>query len=197
LLYFSIYSNTGLSGTFTPSCLTQVTAANTLVTLCGCATSGSPAFLFPPPSTSFACLSTGPATPLTKRALVFTQNIGSLKFTCNTDTFGNPYQDCLNAQAAICNPSYISGNQDRINNCKSGVDTITRFLSSYWQDFRRSCGQWAFNGAVKGSSNSLSCTNANIALQRNSYYILQDGTKIPVPSELTESVIDGLWSKVN
>ena len=174
-------------------------ATNTSVTLCGCATSSSPANLFPHAGTSLECLSTGPATPLTKRALVFSQNIGDLKFTCNNDSYGNPYQDCLNAQGAICDPAYIGTNPTRINNCKNGVDQMTRGLSSYWQNVRKFCGQWSFNGAIKGSSTSSNCNNSNIALQRNAFYLLPDGTKVAVPAELTNSVISGLWSnpKIN
>jgi len=190
--------NNQLSGPFTPNCNTKVYAANTLVTLCGCATSVTPAALFPPPDTPFSCLATSSTLSLTKRALVFSQSIGTDLFTCNTDTSGNPYQDCLNFQAAVCNPSYISGNAARIDNCKNSVDKMTRSLSSYWQTARKSCGQWSFDGII-GSPTSLDCTNANIALQRNAkYLVVIDGarTYISVTSKLTDSVIAGLWSQV-
>jgi len=195
LMYLYIDSNP-LSGIYIPNCLTKVSATNTSVTLCGCATTGSPANLFPAAGTSPECLSTGPASPLAKRALVFSQNIGAFKYTCNNDPYGNPYQDCLNAQGAICNTTYISGNQSRIDNCKKGVDQMTRSLSSFWQNVRKSCGQWSFDGAVKGSSTSLSCSNANNALQQNAFYLLPDGTKGPVTSSFTNSVTSGLWSKI-
>jgi len=198
---FSIYSNTGLYGTFIPNCNTAVSATNTSVILCGCATSGSPAGRFPPAGTSLECLSTGPGTtPLAKRALVFSQNIRvsdkDYKYTCNNDTFGNPYQDCLNAQGAICNTDYIGTNSTRIDNCKNSVDQMTRGLSVYWQNVRKSCGQWSFDGAIKGSSISSNCINANSALQQNAFYLFPDGTKSPVTSSLTNSVISGLWSKI-
>ena len=67
-------------------------ASETSLTICGCATQGSPAFLFPPPGTPDACLATGPASPLQKRDQVFSQNIGSFKYTCTVDVYGNPNQ---------------------------------------------------------------------------------------------------------
>jgi len=193
-----------LSGTFTPNCVTQVFATNTSVTLCGCAASGSPANLFPPANTSFACLSTGPAsTPLAKRALVFSQNIRvldkDLKYTCNTDKDGNPYQDCLNAQGAICHTDYIGTNSTRVTKCKAGVDTMTKGLSPHWQNVRSACGQWSFDGAVMGPYNPSNCETANKALQANAkYYVMVNGvpTEFPVTAELTDSVISGLWSKI-
>jgi hypothetical protein len=124
---------------------------------------------------------------------VFSQSIGSLNFTCNTDKVGNPYQDCLNAQAAICSPAYISGNEDRINKCKNGVDKMFRSFPPPWQTVRKSCGLWAFDDAPVGSPNSLSCTNANIALQKNAFYLLPDGKKAPVTSALADSINNFLW----
>ena len=165
-------------------------ASGTNITICGCATSGSPVVLFPPAGTSLACLSS--ATPLTKRAQVFSQNIGDWKFTCNNDELGNPYQDCLNAQRAFCDPTYISGNLTRINACKYAVDTMTRGLSSLWQTVRKNCGQWSFDGRI-GSVNSQNCINANDALKTNAYYILPDGTRQYVDDPFIGSVNTGLW----
>jgi len=195
-LYLS--NNPSLSGFFTPGCYSKVVITNTSVTLCGCSSKKSPASRFPPAGTSLECLSTGPATPLAKRALVFSQNIGALKYTCNSDKDGgNPYQDCLNAQGAICHTDYIGTNSTRLDDCKKGVDQMTKGLSSYWQDVRKSCGQWSFAGAAKGLSTSSNCINANSALQKYAFYTLDDGTKLPVTSILTDSVISGLWSKIN
>jgi len=208
-LYWLALYNNPLSGSFTPNCLTGVYSTNTSVTFCGCATSGSPANLFPPSGTSLECLATGPATPLTKRALVFSQNIRvldkdltykDLKYTCNTDKDGgNPYQDCLNAQGAICHPDYIGTNSTRLVECKAGVDKMTRGLSYHWQNFRRACGQWSFDGAVMGPYNPSNCETANKALQANAkYYVMVNGvtTEFPVTAELTNSVISGLWSNI-
>jgi len=181
-----------LSGTFRTLCNTNVVVTNTAVTLCGCAASGSPSAIFPPARTSLECLSTGPATALSKRVLVFSQNIDSLRFTCNTDTNGNPYQDCLNAQGAICNPNYIEGNSDRIKTCKDRVNEMTTSLSLPWQNVRKYCGKWSFNDVI-GSPDSLSCNNTNILLQKNAFYTLNDGTTVRVTPALTESVMEGLW----
>ena len=166
-------------------------ASDTSITLCGCSTSKSPAFKFPPAGTDLACLSTGPATPLTKRIQVFSQNIGDLKFTCNNDALGNPYQDCLNAQGALCNPTYIFGNSTRKTQCRDAVDTMTRGLSSVWQNVRKSCGQWSFDGLI-GSVNSQNCINANHAL-KSAFYILPDGNRQYVDAPFIDSVNEGLW----
>jgi len=96
-LTYLYFFNTSLSGIFIPNCSTEVLATNTSVILCGCGTALSPATRFPPAGTSLECLSTGPATSLTKRILVFSQNIGAFRYSRNNDQNGNPYQDCLNA----------------------------------------------------------------------------------------------------
>ena len=170
-------------------------ASDTSITLCGCSTSKSPAFKFPPAGTDLACLSTGPATPLTKRIQVFSQNIGDLKFTCNNDALGNPYQDCLNAQAALCNPTYISRKSTRKTQCRNAVDTMTRGLSSVWQNVRKSCGQWSFDGLI-GSVNSQNCINANHAL-KSAFYILPDGNRQYVADPFIDSVNEGLWGNTD
>ena len=162
---------------------------------CGCASTVTPAVLFPPAGTSLACLSTGPATPLAKRIQIFSQNIGDFKFTCNNDALGNPYQDCLNAQAALCNPSYISRNSTRITECKNAVDTITKGLSTLWKNVRKNCGKWSFDGRI-GSVTSSNCNNANNALKANAYYILPDGNKQYLDTAFINSVKAGLWENI-
>jgi len=75
---------------------------------------------------------------------------------------------------------------------------MTRGLSSHWQNVRKYCGQWSFDGFT-GSSNSSNCANANIALQANAkYYAWIDGvlTAFPITSSFTVSVTTGLWSKI-
>jgi len=185
-----------LNGTFSPNCVTQVYATNTLVTLCGCATSGSPAARYPPAGTSLECLSTGLATPFGKRALLFSQNIRVSNqvymYTCNNDTFGNPYQDCLNALGAICHKDYIALDQSLIKNCKDGIDQMTRGLSYHWRNVRKACGQWSFDGAEMGPYNASNCAAANNELQK---YAFTDGIS-PVTAALTDSVIEGLWSRI-
>ena len=163
------------------------------VTLCGCSSSRSPAFLFPDPSTPSACLSTGPATPLAKRTLVYSENIGTLRFTCHMDINKNPFQDCLNTMAAVCSPNYMGTNATLISNCKFAIDTMTAGLNTFWQKVRRECGQWAWNGFI-GSFMSGSCATANTALQANGYYNLPDRTRVFVTSQLTNSVSVALWA---
>jgi len=164
----------------------------TNVTICGCASATSPAAIFPPPETPDSCLATGSATSLQKRILTFAAEIGSYKYTCNLDFNNNPYQDCLNTMAKICHPVYMGNDTARISGCKSSVNSITGGMNSYWQDFRKACGQWSWNGAV-GSVTSTSCTSANIALQNNAYYIV-GGILTKVPASLTDSINKGLWS---
>jgi hypothetical protein len=196
LTTLGLFNNPSLNGPFTAKCGLPVYASGTKITICGCVSTVTPAILFPPAGTSRACLSTGSATQLTKRTEVFSQNIGDWKFTCNTDSnnnaLGNPYQDCLNAQRAFCDPTYISGNSTLINACKNAVDTMTKRLSSVWQTVRKNCGQWSFDGLI-GSVNSQNCINANDAL-KSAFYILRDGTRQYVDAPFIDSVNTGLWA---
>lgn len=164
------------------------------LTLCGCASSVSPPLGMPPPGTSDACLATGLATPLVKRTLSFSIVIGSYKYTCNVDDNLNPFQDCLNTMGKLCDSTFISGNLTRINECKNAVNSMTTGMSIHWQNVRKACGQWSYNG-VTGLTTSVPCADANKALQLNSYYVdpLTLG-KIYVTSALTDSVNGRLWN---
>jgi len=190
---FGVTNNIGLNGTLTPNCGVKLYAVGTSLTICGCVSATSPPVVFPPPGTPEACLATGTATSLQKRVLAFSQVIGSYKFTCNVDSNLNPFQDCLNTMAQICNSTYIAGNTIRINDCKNGVDSMVGQMSSHWILFRQSCGQWPWYGTT-GSLTSTNCASANKALQANAFYITSDGSKINVPSSLTDSINKGLWS---
>jgi len=180
-----------LTGTFTARCGMKVLISGTSIDLCGCAASTSPVVKLNTAGT-FACSSTGPATPLTKRGLVFSTNIGDYRFKCTNDTNGNPFQDCINAQGALCKPTYIAGNNTRISDCRNAVNTMNRGLSSFWQNVRKSCGQWSFDGII-GSVTSSNCVNANNALKTNAFYILPDGSKQYVDDPFIDSVNTGLW----
>jgi len=182
----------GLSGKFYPNCGTSVGASNTNLTICGCGTQGSPAFVFPPPETPAVCLATGPASPLQKRVEVFSQNIGSYRYTCNVDANGNPFQDCLNTQAKICNTTDMGTDPTRLSDCKNGVDKMAQGMSTWWQAVRKECGQWAWNGFT-GNVASSNCASANSKLAQNAYYIGLDGSRTYVTSALTDSVNIALW----
>jgi hypothetical protein len=171
-------------------------ALNTQLTICGCATQGSPAVLFPPPGTPDACLATGPSSPLQKRVEIFSQNIGSFKYTCNVDVNLNPFQDCLNTQAKICNTTYMGTDPTRLSDCKTGVNQMAQGMSPWWQAVRKECGQWAWNGFT-GNVASSNCASANSKLAQNAYYIGPDGSRTYVTSALTNSVNAGLWNNAN
>lgn len=168
-------------------------AESTKVVVCGCATSITPVVRFPPSGTPAACLAAGPASPLVKRIQVFTVALDTFKYTCNVDDFRNPYQDCLNIMAKMCDPVYLSTNSTRINYCKNSVNSLTLQMNFYWQKVRKECGQWPFNGTI-GVATSVACADANIALQRNVSYTAVDGTLIKVTPALTDSVNQALWS---
>jgi len=189
----SVYGNVGLTGAFTPNCGTSVFALKTKITICGCATKGSPAVLFPPPGTPDACLATGPSSPLQKRVEIFSQNIGSFKYTCNVDVNRNPCQDCLNAQAKICNPTYMGTDPTRLSDCKNGVDKMALNMSTWWQAVRKECGQWPWIDGFTGNVASSNCASANSKLAQNAYYIGLDGSRTYVTSALTDSVNIALW----
>ena len=159
--------------------------------MCGCASSNSPAIKFPPAGTSDACLATGSASPLVKRTLTFSAVIGLYKYTCNMDDNQNPFQDCINTMGKLCNPTYMSGNSVRISECKNAVNSMTLGMNIFWQNVRRECGQWSWNGST-GAVTSHNCISANNQLENNAYYIA-DGTKIYVTSALTSTVNAGVW----
>jgi len=188
-----INGNVDISGAITPQCSTQVYTQSSGVFICGCASASSPASLFPPPGTKEACLATGPATPLQRRTEIFSQNIGSFRFTCNVDDNLNPFQDCFNTQARICNPTYMGFNATRLRDYKNGVDQMVEKMSSLWQAVRKQCGQWAWIDGFRGNKDSAYCDKANSDLINKAYYVA-DGSKIYVTSALTESVKAGLWS---
>jgi len=192
LQYLGLDNNPGLSGPFTPRCGIQVSAQATGISLCGCASSNSPAFSFPPAGTPDACLATGPASPLVKRSLTFSAVIGLFRYTCNVDDKQNPYQDCLNTMGKLCDPTYMSGNSVLISECKNAVNSMTLGMNIFWQNVRRDCGQWPFNG-VTGAMTSNNCISANNQLQDNAYYVTPDGNKIYVTSALTSTVNAGVW----
>jgi hypothetical protein len=151
--------------------------------------------VLPPPGTPDACLATGSfATTLQKRTLIFSKVIGPWTFSCHVDGNGNIFQDCLNAMYKIC-----FDNTD-IQYCKEKVDQMFRQMSSWWQDVRKQCGQWKWDETV-GNVNSEACTNANILLQKNAYYVKYDltGNRVnaTVPSSLIDSINKGFWSNSN
>jgi len=171
-------------------------AEGSSVIICGCAAISNPPVIFPPAGTPSACLATGSATSLQKRILAFSAPIGSYRFTCNLDSNGNPFQDCLNAMAEICNPSYLGVDTTRINYCRDAVNSMAGQMNVHWQLVRKECGQWKWtnaDGTIKiGSASSTNCSLANIALQQNAFYI-SGGVRINVPASMTESINKGLW----
>lgn len=93
-------------------------------------------------------------------------------------------------------------NSTRILRCKMEVDYRTSQMNVYWKDVRKACGQWPSDleqfKFPAGSVTSASCMSANIALQKNAYFLApnDDSTgfvKIPVPSSVTESINKGIW----
>jgi len=157
---------------------------------------------FPPLGAPDECLASGPATSLLKRTQIFSAPIGSYKYTCNLDSNGNPYQDCLNTMAKICHPDFLGTNTTRITFCKDKVNSMvvstTQPMNRFWQNVRKECGQWKWTDGTIGNIDSTKCIDANLELQKNAYYVApnEDGTgtvKIPVPSALTESISKGLW----
>ena len=163
--------------------------------MCGCSSSTSTASIFPPRTIPAECLSSIPSYimyhPISDLRPIFSQSIGSLKFTCNTDFDESPRQDCLNTLAHLCNPSYLWNDEERISNCKNAVDTIFNGLNSYWQAVRSACGQWPYAGYT-GNLSSSNCTSANAALRE--FYSGDSPFKSYSTFQLTESLSLGLWT---
>jgi len=186
--------NVNLSGTYRPPCgIAESNVANTQVVICGCASSSNLPSIFAPPSIPAECLATGPAPSLRKRAAVFSLALGEYLYTCNKDAKSNPYGDCLNSMAAICNSEYMGTDPERLTTCRKAVDRINQQLNPDWQKVRRECGQWKWTDGFTGSNTSVACINANKDLQQKAYYLDSFGNQIFVSAALTNSVNFGLW----
>jgi len=204
----SFTGNTGLYGTFTPQCRTtsgvipSVFVSGTKVIICGCAAASTPPATFPPAGTPDACLATGPALTLSKRILAFSQVIGDRRFTCNTDDNKNPYADCTNTMAVLCNTTDPTWDSTKKANCHTGVNTMYGAMNPWWKAVRKNCGQWPFtlNGITSTEVYpSTNCNDANSNLIANAYYTAWNSQKrayenIPVTSGLTESIKERLWN---
>ena len=119
--------------------------------------------------------------------------IGDRRFTCNTDDNRNPYADCLNSMAKICNTTDSSFDKTM---CHTGVNTMFEMMNDHWKAVRRDCGQWSWtqNGETfVGNRASSNCATANSNLIANAFYIY-NGVQIRVDSGLTESIKVQLWS---
>lgn len=170
-------------------------ATNSKITLCGCASEISPAYLFPPPNTDRECLKSKSTSTPVKRSIALAETINSIKFTCNLDLNKNPFQDCLNAIGAFCDTNYIGSDSAKLDKCKYVVDKVIDKLSDYWKNVRRNCGKWSWYGTT-GSYPSDNCKISNIELQKNVYYINSVGTKVYVGPQLAESINIGLWENI-
>ena len=168
--------------------------ANTSVTLCGCSSTFSPAFIFPSPSTPGECLSSYPS-PLPSTSIIrtrFSYEIDTLNFNCTLDFFNNPRQDCFNTLAYICNPTYLGTDPNRIANCKSSVDSVFN-LTPQWEAVRRECGQWPYAGYT-GNLSSSNCEAANAALTEYANQWRDGPFRSYFTFQLTESLSLGLWT---
>jgi len=200
LINFYVQNNAGINGTFTPLCHTAFEATNTELIICGCrATVTPPTNDFPPPELPDACLASGTSSALTleKRILTFSHVDGRYKYTCNTDEKKNPYADCLNTIAKICNSFASSFNKTL---CQTGVNDMVKQMSPWWQNVRRECGQWRWIDQFNGSYTSSRCATANSDLIANAYYTVWNPDElvydtVRVTSYLTNSIIQRLWSK--
>ena len=168
-------------------------ADGTDIVLCGCSSSTSPAIRFPAYNTPLSCLQSTTASSLVRRTLVFSSEIGTLIFTCTivNDQFKNPHQDCINTMTAFCNPTYIGNDATRRTTCRTAVDDMVKGMGPLWNDVRRECGQWPFNGVR--STSPEACVTANNNLMRDSYYVGTDGTRIYVGRPLIDSLNQFLW----
>ena len=136
-------------------------AFKTSIIICGCSAQLSPAVRVPPYNTTLECLRSNGGGSQSSISYSF----GVHKFTCTTDSRGNPYQDCLNAMVALCSRFSPAKNS---TNC---IDLVRRFASqssvsniSYWSNYSNAC-------LLSGSSgiNSVSCAQAANNLQKNAY----------------------------
>jgi len=126
-------------------------------------------------------------------ALVFSQVIGGDSYRCHVDTNKNPYFDCLNSMAFLCDPARTSFNK---TTCQTGVNQMFASMNSNWQEVRKECGHWPFtqNGiSYTGVYPSNRCDSANSNLIANGFYI-QNGVRVPVTPVITETFNVKFWS---
>lgn len=103
--------------------------------------------------------------------------------------------------AMICNTTYIAGNSTRLNDCRNGVNSMTLSMSPLWQNVRKECGQWPFNGYI-GSYLSQKCADANKQLIAAAQYVIEitgasySTLKVNVTFGLVDSVNKGLWANM-
>jgi len=187
----------------------EVGVLGTNVTVCGCVAESTPQALYPPTETDVDCLASrhasGPAPSLSKRSQVYGQavaQIGNLIFTCHVDAKKNPFADCLNSMAALCDPARTFYNK---TTCKTAVNQMYGQMSEYWQKVRKACGRWSWTqdgityiGEVYTSDN---CVRANSDLIKNAYYSVWNPQtnayeNIKVSSGLTDSTKVRLWDQV-
>jgi len=114
--------------------------------------------------------------------------IGGYTYSCNTDSNMNPYADCLNSMAKICNTADPTFDKTR---CHTGVNKMFGMMNEHWQRVRKQCGQWSFSTYPADSSDN--CDTANSNLIDKAFYI-HNGVPVPVTSGLTESIKVQLWN---
>jgi hypothetical protein len=149
-------------------------------------------------SVSDTCSSPSTGSSLKKRTLVFSQEIGGYRYICNVDTNKNPFADCTNSIAKICNttdPTWSSDSTKK-DNCRNVVNTMFGQMNTYWQAVRRECGRWPFiqnDISYTGSPSSSTCATANTDLIEKAFYVLTDGTITSVHKGLPDSLMRQLW----
>ncbi len=177
----------------------------TSVIVCGHGAAATVAASFPPPNTPEACLATTTTgSTLAKRNQVYSLQIGARRFTCNTDVNKNPFADCLNAMARICNSTDPTWSLSLTNKtrCQNGVNEMFGNMSNYWQNVRKGCGQWKWTDQSQsiGNNASESCTWSNTNLTSfGKYKVLNaDGNweTISVTAGVTDSIMKRLWNNI-
>ena len=147
---------------------------------------------------SGACAPLSYGSSLKKRTFTYSVQIGNKLHRCIGDAKLNPYADCTNTIAALCNttdPTWSSDSTKKTK-CRNGVNDMFGLMNTYWQAVRRECGRWPFiqNGiSYTGSPSSGTCATANTNLIGKAFYPLTDGTVLPVHKGLTDSLMKQLW----
>ena len=133
--------------------------------------------------------------------LIFSLTFRDRTYTCHTDYKKNPYVDCVNSMAILCNQADATWSSDptKKTGCHNAVDKMYGNMNDHWQNVRKACGQWPFtqNGtSYTGVYPSTKCASANQNLTAQAYLIRPDGVRVKVTRGLTDSINVGLWSKV-
>lgn len=137
------------------------------------------AFVFP--SEIYAPSSTTTVAVVMKQIYSFTLN--KMKFTCNVDSNGHPFQDCLNSIAYSTN--FSAGQSIYLTNLFFNNSAVP------WSNFRNNCMPGRIGVTERFSA---ACNNSGQYLMNNGYIYGSYSTKLNVSRIIVDNLVKFLWT---